>query len=356
MAGEPLEPSRSPYFGDLDQRISADELTYQSGPGRGARVIVVRNDRLRFEIWPDRGMGIGRFEYAGINLSWLSPVGPTHPHRYEPEDDGWLRTFSGGALVPCGLLQVGHASVDQGEALGLHGRAASLQALDVGVTRTTGSVPSISVAGTMREARVFGNFLEWKRTIATELGTPALVVTDTVTNFGYETSPFMMLYHMNFGHPLVSPSARILVPSRHTHPVDSNAARYASEWQTPTPPESGVPERVYYHEVVAGNDGRSFAGIINEDLDGGVGIQIDWPLDRLHRLVQWNMFASGQYVVALEPGNCWTEGRAVERARETLKTLEPGQSWSGDVRLAVLHGLDDLERLKSRIARLAAAQ
>ena len=349
----PAAAGRNPYLSDLAQELCADELVYQSGPGRGSRVITVRNDRLRFEIWPDRGMSIGRFEWAGINLSWLSPVGPIHPHRSEPEGDGWLWTFSGGAVVPCGLLQVGHISVDNGERLGLHGRAAGLQAFDVGVTqdpRSDGG-PTLTASGTMREVRVVGEFLEWRRTIATTLGSPAVVITDTVTNQGYETSPFMFLHHMNFGYPLVSPQSRIVVPSRKTQPFDENAERYAQSWDVPTAPRAGEPERVYYHDVVADESGRGWAGIVNPTLAGGLGIRIDWPLAELDRLVQWNMFASGQYVTALEPGNCWTEGRGAERARGTLKSLEPGETWSADVRLTVVHGSEDIDALTRRWTR-----
>lgn len=349
-----MEPDRNPYLSDPHPELTADELVYQSGPARGSRVIMVRNGPLHFEVWPDRGLGIGRLEWAGINLAWLSPVGPIHPHRYEPDGDGWLWTFSGGALVPCGLSQVGHVSVDQGETLGLHGRAASLQASAVGVTHEVSSERSttLTVAGTMREVRVFGQFLEWRRTLATTAGTPTITITDVVTNHGYEPAPFMMLYHMNFGYPLVSPAARIVVPAEHTRPFDQNAAHWADTWDVPTTPRPGEPERVYYHDVAVDHRGRGWAGIVNPQLAGGLGVCIDWPVERLNRLVQWNMFASGQYVAALEPGNCWTEGRGAERIRGTLQYLQPGETWTADVRLALVRGTEAIAALTSSADRV----
>ena len=43
-------------------------------------------------------------------------------------------------------------------------------------------------------------------------------------------------------------------------------------------------------------------------------------------LTQWKSSASGNYVVGLEPGNCWVEGIARERERGTLQFLEPGET------------------------------
>lgn len=332
------------YMSNYQTRLYAEELAYTSGPARGSRVIQVRNDKLRFEVLPDRGMGIGLLEYAGVPLSWTSSVGPIHSNRVEHPDDGWLRTFSGGALVTCGLTQVGRAAEDHGEHLGLHGRVANEAAYHVGVTDERHPDTAVTVRGTMRETRVFGEYLVLTRQIRTELGSRTITVEDSVTNAGYASSPFMILYHMNFGFPLVSPSARIVVPSSRTHPFDENARQFVQDWDVPTPPKPSIPERVYYHDVLSDAEGHAVAGIVNPEL--GLGIRLNWSTRSLPRLVQWNMFESGQYTTALEPGNCWTEGRPAERGRGTLATLEAGQTWVGGVSLTVLSQPQEIEALQ----------
>lgn len=327
---------------------------YDDGPGRGSRVIAVVNDRLRFEVLPDRGLGIGLLEYEGIPLSWSSPVGPVHPHYAEYEGYGWLRTFSGGALVTCGLTQVGNPDVDHGEDLGLHGRIANVPAHHVGVTRDNLKEPEINVQGTVRETRVFGPNLVLTRRIATRLGEARVDIVDIVTNAAYVPTPFMVLYHMNFGYPLVSPSSRIVVPAMQSYPVDDEAARFMDSWDRPTLPEPGVPERCYYHEVAADSHEQVEAAIVNPDLQ--LGVSLVWSHKSLPKLVQWNLFASGEYVAALEPGNCWTEGRTAERARGTLVELAPGQEWIGGVSIRIVKGADSLDEMTHRISTLRSGR
>lgn len=337
----------------MDNICSADEVQYVSGPGKGSRVIQIRNDRLRFEVLPDRGMNIGQLEYQGIPFAWISTVGSMSPHFYDPAGYGWLRTFSGGALVTCGLTQVGDPCEENGERLGLHGRISQIPAFDVGVQREwQGSDYVISVRGVMRETKVFGEFLELSRTITTSLGSAKIHIHDEVTNQGHQPSPFMLLYHMNFGYPLVSPRSKIIIPSLNVHPYDEAAAQYLETQNVPSQPYPGEAERVYYHDMAAETNSQTFAAIVNHDLDHGLGVLIEWNKQDLPQFVQWNMFASGQYVVGLEPGNCITEGRVAEKQRGTLQYLEPGESRNIDLVITIVHNASDLKMLEERCSRI----
>jgi len=42
---------------------------------------------------------------------------------FDPQDTQWLRTFGAGLLTGCGLTSAGAAGEEDGESLGLHGRA-----------------------------------------------------------------------------------------------------------------------------------------------------------------------------------------------------------------------------------------
>jgi hypothetical protein len=68
----------------------------------------------------DRGMDIGPASYGGTGF--VSPTVSPTPRYYEPHGAGWLHTFGGGLMVGCGLTNVGNASEDDGESLGVHGR------------------------------------------------------------------------------------------------------------------------------------------------------------------------------------------------------------------------------------------
>ena len=50
---------------------------------------------------------------------------------------------------------------------------------------------------------------------------------------------------------------------------------------------------------------------------------------------EWKMAGAGTHVLGIEPANCYVEGRAAERARGTLVTLEPGESRTYELSLEV---------------------
>ena len=347
------EVDEQAYLSSMEAVCSAEELTFTSGWARASRLIRVRNDRLSFDILPDRGMGLGYLAYRGVPLAWVSSVGSISPAYYEPEGMGWLRTFSGGTLVTCGLSQVGDPSVDGQESYGLHGRISTIPAQDVGVRREwEGDSYVLQIVGTMHETRVFGEFLALKRTITTSYERPSIHIHDVVVNRGYARVPLMLLYHMNFGYPLVSPRATMLFPSRQVTPYDANAAARLEQHTIPAAPLPNYPEHVYDHDLHATNDDMTGVAIVNEALDDGLGVFIEWSKATLPMFFQWNMFASGQYVVGLEPSNCCVDGRSRAKEQGRLEYLEAGEQKIVDLHLSVIEGKQRIGELKERIAAI----
>ena len=110
--------------GDVSQVGGARLVTLAEGPESGVQVAEVRTGSgLNFSVLPGRGMDLGFAEFRGTPLCWRSSTGEIAAPHYQPEGDGWLRGFSGGLMVTCGLTTAGWPSIDQGQALPLHGRA-----------------------------------------------------------------------------------------------------------------------------------------------------------------------------------------------------------------------------------------
>ena len=123
-----------------------------------------------------------------------------------------------------------------------------------------------------------------------------------------------------------------------------------SSFQAPTP---GFAEQVYYHEMAADNDGNVRVALINPELDGGLGIYLQYHQKHLPRFIQWKMMGYGSYVLGLEPANCYVEGRSKERERGTLLVLQPGEKVCYQLEIGVLDGREEIERCTQAI-RLGA--
>jgi len=317
------------------------------GIGRGVRTAEFETGSgFSFTVLLDRGMDIGACKYKGASLAWEATPGPAHPAFFEREGLGWLRTFHGGLVATCGMTYAGAPCVDEGQALGLHGRIGHIPASNVwadGAWR--GDEYEMWVRGRMRETVVFGENLTLTRRIWTYLGASRLWIRDVVANEGFQTTPHMMLYHCNFGFPLLDEGAELIAPSRSVTPRDAVAAPGLAEHHRYEAPIEGYKEQCFYHEMIPGEDGFVTVLLVNRAFDGGkgLGVYLRYRQAELPRFTQWKMVCAGTYVTGLEPANCLVEGRDKDRARGILQFLEPGEEREYLLEIGVLDGQAEID-------------
>jgi hypothetical protein len=328
------------YVGDLSQiaGVTLGELT--DGVERGVRTADFRSGSgLRFSVSLDRGLDIGPAEFRGIPLAWISPTGFAHPRHFEPEGFGWLRSFGGGLLTGCGLTSLGSPEVDEGEALGLHGRLSNLPAQKVQIgEQWLGDECTFWLEGRLRQARVFGENLSLTRRISVGLGESRIAIQDTVENLSDRVSPLMVLYHINLGFPMVDSDCLLEAEPHPVEPRDRQAEGGRPVWMNFRDPTAGYDEQVFYHDLPA--DETGWASIRLNNPNQGLKLTVRHKKDTLPNLAQWKMMGSGEYVLGLEPANCRVEGRSQERARGALQTLQPGEQRQFNVEILV-EGISD---------------
>jgi Domain of unknown function (DUF4432) len=319
------------YTGDLRQIADIRLATLDDGMERGVRVAEVRTGSgFDFTVLLDRAMDIGTATYNGIPLAWQSGTGAAHPSRYEPEAHGWLRTFHGGMLALCGLSHAGLAAEtvdpENGESLGLHGRIGTVPAHDICIERVwsdDGQRWTLRLSGKADEVSLFGYRLRLDRTIEFTPGEPAVWITDCVCNLGGTPAPLMILYHCNFGWPLVSPDSEMTSPARQVRPRDAAAEPGIKEWHKMQEPTPGYAEQVFFHQVEP-SEKQVSAAIVNKAL--GVGVEVVFDARTLNFLTEWKQMGYADYTLGIEPGNCLPEGRVGARRAGRLRMLPPGET------------------------------
>ena len=316
-------------IGDMTQVAGATLLTYGEGKAAGSRAVEVRTGSgLRFVISPDRGMDITYAAFKDIPLSYISKTGPVAPAHYDETD--FLRSFTAGLLTTCGMTYMGAPCVDEGVSLGLHGRVGNTPATDLSIRQEwVGEDYIITVSGKVRESTVFGENLVLTRTVTTRLGESAVHIHDRVENEGVADTPLMMLYHMNFGYPLVSAATVLETNCTGLRPRDEAALPGLSEAAVFSDPILGYDEQCFYRDAT----GESYAALRNPCL--GLTARIDFDGAQLPYLVEWKQMGQQDYVVGLEPGTNTPEGRAYARANGTLAYLAPGAVKEHDIRFSV---------------------
>ncbi len=317
--------------GRVEQCGGLRRLAATEGPEAGTEAIELRTGAgWRCVILPARGLDISLAEFGGAPLTWQAAGGEPHPAFHEPAGLGFLRTAAGGLLMTCGMTNVGSPNADAGEELGLHGRYHHLPARQVAAEGWwENDEYEMRVAGVIEEVRLFGHHLRCRREIRARLGENRLWVRDEIENAGFAPAPWQMLYHCNFGFPLLTPRTKLEFPAGRLSPRDGRAdpARLNC-WADPDPQ---IEEGVYYlQDLRADSAGWVQAVLANPEFPlpagpAAVSLAVRWRAESLPNLVVWRMPGAGAHVLGIEPANCLVGGRAAERERGTLIELAPGE-------------------------------
>ena len=110
--------------------------------------------------------------------------------------------------------------------MGLHGRVSNAAAENVCVNEEWVDDDYVfTLQGMIRESSAMGENMTMTRRIETRLGWKGFTLSDVIENRGFEPQPLMMLYHFNFGFPLLAPNARVVGPIVATEPRDEEARK-----------------------------------------------------------------------------------------------------------------------------------
>ncbi len=345
-------------IGDPLQIAGARGSILTDGKADGVRAVeVTTGGGLGFTVLPGRGMDIPFAAYKGRPLGFFSGTGITSPAYYQEPGLEWRRSFYAGMLTTCGIANAGAPSTDQGRPFGLHGRVANAAAENLCVEQDwEGDEFMIRLRGTMREAEAMVENLTLTRRIETRLGAAGFRIHDTVVNRGFSAQPLMLLYHCNFGFPLLSPTARIVGPIQKSEPRDeeARAGRGVEECLTFPEPIQGYAEKVFFHSLGARPDGATFIALLNRDAGEGapgdrpaMEPQGASPLHRMEDAVQ-GLLRHGP-----RPGTVSPMGRGALREKGALPMIEGQASYDVTIDFEVVDTIAKLEEVEKEARSLA---
>ncbi|MCL2740599.1 MAG: aldose 1-epimerase family protein [Oscillospiraceae bacterium] len=340
------------YIGDLSQVAGIQHIEYRSGRAKGVEGYEVRTGAgLRYTVLKDRCMDISAAEFRGVPLTHVTGVGVTSPQMVDDKGMGFLRGFNPGFLVTCGLTQAGSPCVDGGEELPLHGRIGGMPAEESGFnTEWAGAGrPEFRMWGKVSEATYFGAHAVLHRHIRSPFGRNVIRIRDEVVNEGYDDMPFMILYHLNYGYPLLQEGTLLRGGIRSATPRNARAAEGLADYGVIHAPVKGFVEQCYYLELDQDGDGHACIALLNYAL--GFGVYERYVKAPLPNLTMWKQLGEKYYTVGLEPANCRPDGRAEERAAGTLRTLAPGEREVMELEIGILDGEAEMRAFEDRYPR-----
>jgi hypothetical protein len=163
----------------------------------------------------------------------------------------------------------------------------------------------------------------------------------------------MLLYHINFGFPFLSPCARVILPSLSVEARDNIAEAQIQTWNRVNKPVENAGEAVFVHELAADEDGQTFAALVNDELK--IGVRLEYAIDKLPRLVLWKSMVAGDYALGLEPTNAGLKGRGHHLANGEVEMLPAQAQKAFELRITIFEGEEEIRAAEDRASRLVKA-
>jgi hypothetical protein len=327
------------------------------GLSEGVDLVEIDNGRMKFAVLPTRGMGIWKVWSGGRSLGWDSPVrGPVHPAfvpTSEPAGSGWLSGFDE-FMCRCGLESNGAPDFDERGQLryALHGRIANLPAHRVELVVDDAN-ETIALRGIVEESRFHYHKLRLDTLLTTRFDSMSLEWQDTVENFGGWRTGVQMLYHVNFGAPLLAEGAKLAAPVRQVAPMDPGTpSPSAANWRDYHGPQSGYQQQVYLFDLLGDDSGRT--QVLLNDGAGTSAVRMRFNTRELPCFAQWRNLVSAAdgYVTGLEPATNFPYPRSQEEKAGRVVFLEPNENWRASVGIDWITEASEVANAEREIADL----
>lgn len=347
---------------------SVRKYVLRGGRQEGVEVIDVDNGKLRFQVVPTRGMSVRQVVMGDLRLGWDSPVkGLVHPKfidLHARQGLGWLEGFNEW-MVRCGLEFFGAPGTDEfidnaGNRatmdLTLHGKVGNIPASVVEVVIERSAPYRMAVRGRVDEACMHGPKLELWTELSTEAGSESFRLSDKITNHSAREQEFGILYHANFGPPLMEKDARFVGPVRWVAPINEHAASDVSSYDLYQGPTPGVAEQVYCLWLWADRNERT--KVMLRNAEGDKAVAMAFSPSELPYFTIWKNPAAAEdgYVTGLEPGTGFPRNRAVERKFGRVPTLAAHQERTFAIDFTLLTGRDRVTSTAGEIERIRAGR
>lgn len=356
----------SENFPDLEgPPWAVSKFRLRGGKQDGVDLVTIDNGYMTVTVVPTRGMGILEAFIDDVTLGWDSPVKEVVHPAYVNEEArgglGWLEGF-GELMCRCGLSYHGAAGEDVIRdktgaqtriTLPLHGTIANTPASRLVVRIELEPPYRLSVAGEVYDTQMFGSSYRLASTVSTVPGSDQFTVSDVIENLGGTSSELELLYHCNYGPPILGEGSRLLAPVQFACPRDERAKEGMANWQSYGPPELGFVEQCYFLRMHGDEQGRTVVALA--DPEEKLAATIRYSVEQLPAFTIWKNTAAEAdgYVTGLEPGTDYPNPRVFERSKGRVIGLPGGSTYEAELTFGLVTGADEMARLKDEISSLA---
>lgn len=336
--------------------FSIEQKVLHGGKQEGSKIITLASENgLTIVLSPTRGMNLLHAEGFGVRLGWDSPVkevvNPAFINLESRNGLGWLEGFNE-MMVRCGYEWTGHPTTADGQLYTLHGKAGNTPASRVEVEVSESAPYEIRIRGLIKESTFKKADLQTMTELRYVPGSNSFSLHDVLTNHADYPHDYQIIYHSNFGKPILEEGARFIAPLASVSPFNDYAKGGMKAWNTYSAPTKDFDEMVFNLTPLADANQQTLAAVINKA--GDKGAAIGFNVSQLPVLTMWkNTDTEKQgYVTGIEPGTSYAYPVTIEREQKRVKQLAPGASTQFDLTYTLLHSSEQVADVEKQVAAI----
>ena len=343
---------------------SITKFTLVGGKQHGVDMVEIDNGEMTISAIPTRGMNVLEAGTGEVVLGFDSPVREVvHPAYVNSAARGGLGFLEGfGELMcRCGLESHGapgpdvitdNTGAESTVILPLHGTISNTPASRVWVNVQASPPHRLSVWGEVYDTRMFGPSYMLRTCIWTVPGASEFTISDQIFNVGGQTAEMELLYHCNFGRPLLGKGSRLVAPVRRISARDERALEGLKEWDVYDGPRAGYKEQCYMLKLHGDRRGRTAVALVAPG--GETAANLRFALKALPAFTLWKNTAAEAdgYVTGLEPGSDYPNPRSFEREKGRVVNLPPDGCYAADLTIGLVSGKGKVAALRAEIAAM----
>ncbi|GGD26299.1 aldose 1-epimerase family protein [Franconibacter pulveris 1160] len=336
--------------------FSIEQKVLHGGKQEGSKIITLASENgLTIVLSPTRGMNLLHAQGFGVRLGWDSPVkevvNPAFINLESRNGLGWLEGFNE-MMVRCGYEWTGHPTTADGQLYTLHGKAGNTPASRVEVEVSESAPYEIRIRGLIKESTFKKADLQTMTELRYVPGSNSFSLHDVLTNHADYPHDYQIIYHSNFGKPILEEGARFIAPLANVSPFNDYAKGGMKAWNTYSAPTKDFDEMVFNLTPLADANQQTLAAVINKA--GDKGAAIGFNVSQLPVLTMWkNTDTEKQgYVTGIEPGTSYAYPVTIEREQKRVKQLAPGASTQFDLTYTLLHSSEQVADVEKQIAAI----
>ncbi|MFC3913077.1 aldose 1-epimerase family protein [Pseudaeromonas sharmana] len=341
---------------DAATPFSIEKRRLHGGKQEGVDILVVNNGVMEITLVPTRGMGIYQVKSGDLRLGWDSPVkeivNPAFIDLESRNGLGWLDGFNE-MMVRCGYEWTGHPGVDEnGQLLSLHGRVQNTPASSVKVIIDDQAPHRIRILGEVSERTFKKAELVTATELSVEPGSNRFELHDALTNRADYVDEYQIIYHSNFGTPILEAGAKFVTAASEISPFNDYARKGLHSWQTYLAPTKDFDEMVFNLKPKGDAEGNTLAVLHNQA--GNAGVAVGYNIQQLPVLTLWKNTDTKQqgYVTGIEPGTSYAYNTKYQRPLGLVPKIQPGETKHFDLSYTLLRNADETTTALSQVAKL----